>query len=401
MVLASHPPNRLLLVTNTLVTGGAERMLMTLARSLDRRRVVPVVACLKRAGPLASELTDAGIEVHADLLRHKADLFVIERLIDVFRRERIDAVCAVGSGGDRMFWSTLAARLTRRPAIVWSHVHPCQEHRGFERANRALYRWVDAFVALGRRHRQALVRFENVPAGRTIVIRNGIDVEAFDRPDLRPEARRRLGLPGEETVAVGIVANLRPDKRHDVFVEAARRICCEHDAAPPSPVFYVIGDGPTTESVTESARRSGLGPDRLRLLGKRDDVPVLLQGLDVVCLCSQWQECLSISMLEAMAAGRAFVGPAIGSLDEALIDRQTGRVIRPGDADSLVEALRELIHDGPQRELLGRQARAKVLAEFRQETMARAFERLVASLCERGSAQQGAPCCVGKPGQSP
>lgn len=381
---ASTRPSRLLLVTNRLVMGGAERMLIALARSLDRRRVVPVVACFREAGPLAEHIEQADITVHAELLRHKADVGVIERLIRLFRQERIDVVCAVGSGGDRMFWSTLAARKAGRACVVWSHVYPTRGHRGFERANRALYRCVDRFVALGERHRRVLSRLENVPAGRIEVIRNGIEVEAFDRPDLRPEARRRLGMPNDETVAVGIVANLRPEKRHDVFIEAAGRLVGRRtrpaDQPGTKPVFYVIGAGPHETLVRQWAEKSGLPSDRLVLMGERHDVDVLMQGLDIVCLCSEWQECLSIVMLEAMAAGRAFVGPKLGSLDEALIDGVTGRFVRPGDTESLTQVLSELIRDPAQRAALGRGGREKVIAEFRTEHMAQGFERLTQSL---------------------
>jgi len=379
--LASPVSNasRLLLVTNRLVTGGSEQMLITLARSLDRRRVVPVVACLKQGGPLVGRLSEAGIAVHADLLRHKADVLVIDRLVRLFRRERIDVVCAVGSGGDRMFWSALAARYAGRACVVWSHVYPSPDHPGFEWANRALYRYVDRFVALGARHRRALIRMENAPAGRVQVIRNGIDVEPFDRPNLRPEARRRLDIGGEAKVAIGMVANLRPDKRHDVFIEAAGRLAKRY----PQVVFYLIGGGPEEQTVQRLANRSGLGRDRLRLMGERNDMDVLMQGLDIVCLCSEWQECLSIVMLEAMAAGRAFVGPAIGSLDEALIDGETGRFVRPADPTSLARVLAELIGNPDQRSALGARARAKVLGEFRAKQMARAFEELTLSLSRR------------------
>ncbi len=372
-------PCRLLLVTNRLVTGGAERMLITLAEALDRRRVQPVVACLKEPGPLANRLEEAGVPVHADLLRHKMDVFVIDRLCRLFRSERIDVVCPVGSGGDRMFWSTLAARKVGLPVAVWSHVYPSRGRLGFERANQALYRWVDRYIALGERHREALGRFENIPAGRISVVRNGIDADAFDRPDLRDEARRRLELPDDNALAVGIVANLRPEKRHDVFIEAAGRLARQH----PQAVFFIIGDGPERDAVARVAEASGLPPERLRLMGERRDVAVLLHGLDIVCLCSQWQECLSVVMLEAMAAGRAFVGPQIGSMDEALIEGVTGRIVRKGDPESLTRVIGELIDDPQQRARLGQRARDLVRDQLGATHMARGFEDIVMSMAQR------------------
>jgi glycosyltransferase involved in cell wall biosynthesis len=386
---AMSEARRLLLVTNRLATGGAESMLITLAQSLNRERLVPVVACLKEPGPLAAGLEARGVSVHAHLLRHKADVLAIGRMASLIRRERIDAVCAVGSGGDRMFWSILAARDTGCASVVWSHIHPSPGHHGFERPNRVLYRWVDRFVALGRRHRLALIRDEHLPAGRVVVIRNGIEVEPFDRSDLREEARRRLGLSGPGQVAVGIVANLRPDKRHDVFIEAGRRIAARY----PQAIFYIIGSGPAEPAVRGCAATSGLDSRRLRLLGERHDVATLMQGLDIVCLCSEWQECLSVVMLEAMAAGRAFIGPKMGSLDEALIDGRTGRVTRPADPESLAAVLAELIADPDRRDALGRAAREKVMAEFRARHMATAFEDLAEALCGRRAAGRK-PCCL-------
>lgn len=376
-------PKRLLLVTNRLATGGAENMILTLARWADRTRLQPVVACLKDPGPMAPQFADMGVAVHADLLKHKLDLFVIEKLTSLILREGIDALCAVGSGGDRMFWSTLAARRTQHPMMVWSHLCPRAGDTHFERSNRALYRWVDTFVASGKRHREALVRHEHIPAGRTVVIRNGIDGREFDRPGLRDQARRELRLTDDQTVAVGIIANLRPDKRHDLFVQAAARV------APhcPRAVFIIIGEGGQRPSIEQKIAQSGLSGDRIRMLGRVEDLPLMMQGLDIVCLCSQW-ECLSIVMLEAMAAGRCFLAPSYGSLDEALVDHQTGRNFRPWDAESLASVLAEVINDPTQRKALGQRARAKVLSEFTAGQMASEIEDLVEKLCStrRGSA---------------
>jgi glycosyltransferase involved in cell wall biosynthesis len=121
----------------------------------------------------------------------------------------------------------------------------------------------------------------------------------------------------------------------------------------------------------------------IRMLGERGDVATLMQGLDVVCLTSGWQECLSVVMLEAMAASKAFVAPRTGSLDEALVDGVTGRFFEPLTPDALAAVLIELLDDPAQRDRLGQRARQKVRAEFSVDRMARAFESLVSRLCER------------------
>jgi len=353
-------------------------MLVALAKTLDRRRVVPTVVCLKDAGGLASELGEARVRLYCNLLRNKFDAFVICRLLRLIRRESIDAICVVPAGGDRMFWSTLAGRLAGIPCIVWSQFYPRLGFSGFERSNRVLLRCVERVVALGGRHRLALIRRERIPPGRVVVVRNAIAPEEFDRPEWRGEARRRLGVPADDTVAIGMVANLRVEKRHDVFIEAAKVLAGRY----PHTVFYLIGGGTEEAVVRGWMAGSGLSGDRLRLLGPRDDLPVLMQGLDIVCLCSEWGECQSIAMLEAMAAGKAFVGPDIGSLDEALIDGLTGLTVQPADVPSLTAALERLIVNPAERNLLGQRARAKVFAEFRVEEMARQFEDLIETACD-------------------
>lgn len=359
------------LVTNRLEHGGAEWMLLTLARHLPRLSVAADVICLKDAGPLAIDCERLGIPVCAGLLRHRFDAVALFRLAQLIRRRRIRALIAVGSGGDRMFWSTLAAAMTGRRMIVWSHWHPAQDDQRFERANRLLYPLVDSFVALGTTHAHALARWERIPSDKIRVIANGLDSSRIADPATRPAARAALGLRDREC-AVALIGNLRPEKRHDVFIEAARQTARMR----PETVFFMIGDGPDAARVQMLISRSELAPHRLRWLGARDDIPFLLPGLDIVCLCSS-VECFSVTMLEAMAAGRAFVGPAVGSLGDVLHHGRTGLIVPPANASALAAALDRLAGDAALRELLGRGARSLVLARFTADRMADAFRDLL------------------------
>lgn len=365
---------RALFVTNRLEHGGAEWMLLSLARHLPQRGVDPAVLCLKDAGPLAGECVEHGIPVFDHLLHHRTDLRSVSRIAQLIRRERIDVIVPVGSGGDRMFWATLAGRSANIPVVVWSHWCPTPTQPRFERSNRWLYRKVDRFVALGQRHRDALARLECVPRGRIDVIRNGVDLQRFNKRHRRDEARALLGLAPHE-VAIALVANLRPEKRHDLFIAAAARLVRVH----PQARYLVIGDGPSRDAVYAAARRADVPAHALRLLGARGDVPLLLAGLDVVCLCSEL-ECFSITMLEAAASGCAFVGPDSGSLNEFLEDGRTGLVVRPADAGSLADALDRLIRDPGLRRQLAEAGRARAWAEFSIEHTAAAFAELFARL---------------------
>jgi glycosyltransferase involved in cell wall biosynthesis len=352
-------------------------MLIGLVNHLPGHRVRPHVLCLKDAGPLAPECHRVGVPVFEGLLRFKTDAAVITRIRRIISEHAIDSVTIAHSGGDRMFWGTLAAGLSALPVVVWSHWFPTAGHRHFERPNRALYRCVDAFVALGERHRRALVRHEHLPAGRIAVIPNAVDLAAFMHATPRKEARRRLRLDVSQ-VGVAIIANLRREKRHDVFIEAAHRLA----PANPRLRFFIIGDGPCRDAVQAAAAASGLDHETLRLLGPRDDVPVLLSGLDISCLCSE-VECFSVSMLEAAAAGCAFIGPAVGCMPEYLKHRQTGFLIEAGSPGALADAIGELADNAALRQAMAREAKKKAIQRFGFERLAGEFADLLQSLGHR------------------
>jgi len=373
-----RPAKRVLFVTNRLEPGGAEWMLLSLVRRLPQYNVQPLIACLKDAGPLAVECRERGIPVFERVLKFKTDATVLARFRRLFADHRVDVIVAAHSGGDRMFWSTLAGRTFGVPVVVWSHWFPMPGVRHFERSNRLLFRWVDAYVALGRRHRAALIRQEGVPAGRITVISNAIEVGRFLDAAPRAEGRRRLGLSDHE-IAVAIIANLRPEKRHDVFIEAAIQLAARDSNLR----FFIIGDGPHRETVRATAAASGLEPDVLRLLGARDDVAALLSGVDISCLCSEL-ECFSVSMLEAAAAGSAFIGPNCGSIPEFLEHNLTGLVIKPADVGALADAIAELAADADLRRRLAAAAREKVIRDYSTDRMAEAFADLFAGLAMRG-----------------
>jgi glycosyltransferase involved in cell wall biosynthesis len=207
------------------------------------------------------------------------------------------------------------------------------------------------------------------------VIPNAIELDRIMGSRVsRAEARRRLRLVDGQ-IGVAIIANLRREKRHDVFIEAARRLTPRM----PKLRFLVIGDGPHRDAVHAAAAASGLSHDVLRLMGPRDDVPDLLAGIDICCLSSE-QECFSVSMLEAAAAGVPFIGPDVGCIPEFLENRTTGLLTKPADARGLADAIAELAADGALRRKLAECARRKVISGYGIDSMARSFAELFFSV---------------------
>jgi len=376
-----------LFVTNRLTHGGAERMLLTLVTRLPALGITPVIACLQDAGPLAAECEAHGVVVHHGILRHKTDVAVILRLRQIIEAAGIDVVTVAHSGGDRMFWPTLAATVDDIPVVVWSHWFPRAGVAHIERPNRALYRLINSFVALGEAHKAALVRHEHVPSGRITIIRNGIELAPFESATNRDRVRAMLGLVADD-VAVGLIANLRPEKRHDLFIQAAAKLS-QRD---PNLRYFIIGDGPDRRRVEALVQDAGLDGATMRLLGARDDTAELLRGLDIACLCSD-VECMPVVMLEAAAAGCAFIGPNTGCVSEFLVHRENGLLVNASDGVGLADAISELSADPALRGRIAAMARERLQGGFDAATMARRFASL---LRETTSARRGRTINTGR-----
>jgi glycosyltransferase involved in cell wall biosynthesis len=372
-------PLRVLFVQTDMRVGGAEMVTANVIRQLDRRRFSPELCCLKELGPLGEALA-AEIPVHHGLLRNKFDVRVWPRLTGLLRARQIDAVVTVGAG-DKMFWGRLAARRVGVP-VVLSALHSTGWPNGVGRLNRLLTPITDAFIAVAGSHGRYLVEQERFPAEKVTVIPNGVDTQRFKPIADVAEVRRELGIDVAASV-VGIVAALRPEKNHELFLEMARRIVQES----PASRFLIIGDGPCRGPLEQAAQQLGIAPNVL-FLGSREDVPRLLAAMDVFALTSHI-EANPISILEAMSAGLPVVATNVGSIHEAVAEGKTGFLVAPGDAPQLAEKVLGLLRVEQLRRCMGEAARGAVVGRWSIEAMVRGYERLIETVYVRKSTVAG------------
>jgi glycosyltransferase involved in cell wall biosynthesis len=163
-----------------------------------------------------------------------------------------------------------------------------------------------------------------------------------------------------------VVANLRPEKGHDVLIDAM--------AARPELRRLQLdfaGDGPCRANLEARARRRGVA-DRISFLGERGDIPALLDRAHLFILPSR-TEALPNSLMEAMAAGLPVVASRTGGICELIDDRVTGILVPPGDAGALADAIVRTIADPVRAAALGAEARSTVSARFGMSRMVRGF----------------------------
>lgn len=186
------------------------------------------------------------------------------------------------------------------------------------------------------------------------VLVHGIDPQSLDLgiPD-RGETRAALDIAGDEVVSL-TVANLRRNKDYPNLLAAAEKAV----AIEPRLRFFAIGQGPLEAELHALYARSGLG-DRFTFLGYRRDIPAVMAAADVFTLSSA-HEGLPVTIMEAFAMGLPVVATAVGGIPQHVRDGVEGRVVPPGDARALAEALVQVAQDEDLRSRMSVAARARV-----------------------------------------
>lgn len=377
--LDDRGPLRVMFVITTMPVGGAETLLVDLVRRMDRARFLPELCCLKHLG-LLGEVLAREVPAHAGLLKHKYDFRVLWRLARLMRQRRVDAVITVGTGGDSMFWGRLAARLAGVP-VLGSALHSAGLPRRVEFSNRLLAPLTDAFIAVAPSHGHYMAEHEGCPASKIRVIPNGVDVEKFRPRVPGKHLLEELGLTPQTPVA-GIVAALRPEKNHELFLRTAALVRERMPAAR----FLVVGDGPRRADLEALAHERSL-EETVRFLGTRTDVAEVLSLLDVVLLTSH-MEANPVSILEAMAAEKPVIATRVGSVPENVHDGCTGYLVPPGEAEEMASRVLELLGDRVLAEAMGRAGREHVLACGSVGRMVEGYQDLIAEIYTAKAARQ-------------
>lgn len=352
--------------------GGAETLLVNLIRRLDRDRFAPELCCLKELGPLGEELADE-IPAHENLLTGKYDLRVFWRLKKFMRNT--DAVVTVGAG-DKMFWGRLAAWQAGVP-VVASALHSTGWPDGVGRLNRMLTPITDAFIGVASEHGRHLVDNERFPKDRVHVIPNGVDVERFRfRDDSRRQLRDELRIPQEAPVC-GIVAALRMEKNHLLFLRAAAILKREL----PDAHFVIVGDGPELEKLQRAARDSEI-ESRVHFLGTRSDIPEVLSMLDLFALTSH-NEANPVSILEAMSVGLPVVSTDVGSVSESVAHGKTGYLAKPGAAAEIARYWRDVLSEPDAARQMGQAGRQVVIDHWSLQRMVEGYQDLISGIYEQ------------------
>jgi glycosyltransferase involved in cell wall biosynthesis len=341
-----------------------------LIRRLDPRRFRIHVGCFRKSGAWIPRVEASAAEVAEVPLRSFKSPASVSTLRGFATWLRARDVALVQT-------CDLYANVFALPGAALAHVPvrigarrelaPPDKTRAHLAAQRLAYRAAHRIVTNSSAGAERLGQ-EGVDADKILVIPNGIDIANFPVPSSKP--RRRI---------VATVANLRPEKGHDVLLRAAALVRVEI----PDARFRIIGDGPQRQSLHELAAALGVD-DMVEFLGHRDDIAALLASSDVYAFPSR-TEAFPNGLIEGMAAGLPVIATGVGGMLELVTHRRNGLLVPPDDERALADALIELMETPVLANALATAARRTIEARYSFDRMVAAFNDLyVSELTARG-----------------
>jgi len=273
-----------------------------------------------------------------------------------------------------------AAKMAGVPIIVHTpHGHVFYGHFGplvsrfFLAIERLTASITDCMVALSEGERNDYIRFCVSSPDKIVTIHSGVEIDRYMKAEVNVEEKRRsLGL-NPNALVVGTVGWLLPIKGPIHLLNAMAHIWRNH----PEIRLVFVGKGELEGKLRAEASRMGVS-ERVTFLGWRDDIPEIMQILDIFVLPSL-NEGMGRVLVEAMAAGRPVVASKVGGIPDLVEHKKNGFLVGPGDVNGTSLAIKRLLIDRKMRDEMGRMGRA-MAQNFTVKGMVKKIDALYSSL---------------------
>jgi len=363
--LTLSKPKRILYFTPFAERGGAETVLLTLLKGLDRSCYEPYVVFIAE-GPLVKDLTDMDIRVkvlgkHRRREIHKM-LQASLALTYFILHNKIDLVHTFGTGPH--LYTGLACLLTRRPE-VWQIFDPYEgttlSARLINRINLTLpYARVIMSSTVALNSYRPFIKLEC-----TLLIYPAVKLPQLHSAVELKEVRLRYELSESDLLFI-TVSRLQRAKGHHFLLEAAPIILTQY---------------PTAKFIFVGAALFGMGQDYEQQLKAQVVALGLEEKVIFTGFCSeQDKECLlqisqillhpavsepfGLALIEAMALGKPIVAARVWGPSEIVIDGVTGRLVEPANPTALALAVCEVMTDPARLTEWGENGRKRAYVEY-------------------------------------
>jgi glycosyltransferase involved in cell wall biosynthesis len=349
--------------------GGAENMLWTFLRKVDRSRVEPMIVFFEH-GPFENEVNALGIRtavIPAGRLRELGRAAsVVRALRATIRTEQPDLILN-WSAKTQLYGSSAATTAAMRDRVLWWQ-HGIPQGQWLDRVSTALPTRAIGCSSRAASEAQGFVK----PHRPTFVVRPGIDPPSFGSLG-GAELRKSLGLPTDRPI-VGVIGRLEPGKGQDLLLRALAHL---HRSGHKIHGLIVGGDAFGTSPHYEPYLHD-LSVDldlceRVTFTGQVADPSPYLRAMDVFVSTSV-REPFGLVLLEAMAVGLPIVASDSGGPSEIIESGRSGILVAEPTEEPFATAIESLVVDPELRSRFGEAGRERFRRSFTAERMARELE---------------------------
>lgn len=344
---------RILQVITSLRTGGAERLVVDLSKQMKLAgNEVEILLFDGTETPLRAEAEAVGVPVIALSKGWQAmrNPFLFFKLLRELRKNQYDVIHTHNTSCQLLL--AVASCFQHFRLVTTEHNTDNRRRRwcGYRAVDRWMYGRYRRVICVGEETRQALASWLGRPelTNRLTVIPNGIDAskyaEVIPAEDIMSKKGRKILM----------ISAFRPQKDHPTLIRALSMLPEEY-------CLYLAGGSETDEDrkclndCKHLVSELGLD-DRVRFLGIRSDVPQLLAAADAVVLSTAY-EGMSLSLLEAMAAGRPLIASDVPGVHDLVSG--AGLIFPFGDDRRLAELIRQVCEDPSFATEVGAKCRAR------------------------------------------
>jgi glycosyltransferase involved in cell wall biosynthesis len=365
---------KILYLCQTLGIGGAEQLLLTTLKYLDKERFQPVVYCIGEKGAIGEEIEKTGTAVCAMNRRiYLWNIGIARALVKIFRKEKPDILHT------NLFYPNyfgrVAAMFARVPIVI------ATEHGTYSGCKKSYHYLIDfilsfyttKIIAVSEAVKRYLMIHALIPAKKITVVYNAIDFDRFEktRKDGKDSAKKKLGFSDTDFL-IGCVGNISPWKGYLYLLEAFKAVLGDI----PQAKLCIVGRdnlgfrGQLEEFTGDNGLRKSVN-----FLGERRDIPEILNVLDLFVF-PPVTEGLGISLLEAMYMGLPVIASRVEGVSEVVEDEKDGILLPPAQSRLLAEKITGLYRDKNTMLKIAGNARAKIESRFLPKDYIRSLESL-------------------------
>lgn len=357
--------------------------MVNLINHMDPARYRHAILCLRDYDDFRIRIKRKDVDVIALQKQEGKDLSIHVRLWKVLRKLKPAIVHTRNLPGLEYMVSSALAGVPSR--IHGEHGRDMYDLDGLNRKyiflRKVINPFVQQYIAVSTDLANWLVQTVGIRAERVAQIYNGVDLQRFYPRD---GSRPSLGPPdfvSAENLVIGTVGRMETVKNQLTLVRAFLHLLDQEPKARKLLRLVIIGDGPLRTEAEKLMRDADA--DRLAWLpGERDDIPEIMQFLDLFVLPSL-REGISNTILEAMASGLPVVATRVGGNPELVEEGKTGMLVPASDPAAMAEAIWKYANNSEMLIRHGQAGRKRAELHFSMEKMVLNYLRVYDTVLNR------------------